>query len=805
MLAHNLKTSIRQLFRNKLFSLINISGLVIGMVSFLLIVQYVRFELSYESFHKNKKDLYRVCSNSYNGKRFQEKMATCPSALAPTLSGNFSEVTGYTRLLRAIRMIISDDEPQNNYRSDNIYFADSSFLSMFSFPVALGKPNTALSVPNTAVITLSLSKKYFGHENPVGKFLRFHSRYFDLQCQITAVLKDVPENSHLHFDALISMSSYQRQNLTYGSLNDWNSILFFTYLKLKEGTNPLAFEKKWTSFIDKESNANLNGEHNRYTLDNIGDIHLTGQKIKYYEEATTNKQIVYLLLSIAFVIMIIAWVNYINLSIAKAMDRAKETGVRKISGASKLNLIGQVYLESFIFNGFSILMALLVSYYLGSAINNLLERHIDFNMLKDTTGTLVMVLLFSGGILISGTYPAFVLASYKPERVLKGKGTTTRKPFDLRKGLVVFQFAASIFLITGVFVMYKQVNYLQNIDLGLNAKQQLVVRAPVLSSDSLFRLKMETLKEEIKQYPEVKSMAGSYTIPGRELRLFNNLSKPQNDPVSFNVLFGDIDFVTAFEFKLLCGRTFDQNILTDKNAVILNEEGVKALGYATPESALDQYVYETDKTPRKIIGVIGNYQQISAKLKYQPTYVELSSVTQNYYTIHLQTSHVDQSLAMVKKLWKEKFPNDPFDYFFLDEFMNRQYKTDIQFGKIFFLFACIAIIIACLGLFGLSYHSSLLRTKEIGIRKTLGSNVIGIVTLLTRDTFGLIIMSSLMALPGSIFFISKWLNNYAFHISLHIWFFLLPVATLLVIGLGTVFFHVVKTANTNPVEALRYE
>jgi putative ABC transport system permease protein len=805
MLSHHLKTSFRQLFRNKLFSLINISGLVIGMVSFLLIFQYVRYELSYESFHKNKKDLYRVCSNSYNGKRFQEKMATCPSALAPTLSENFSEITGYARLLRAIRMIVSDDEPQNNYRSDNIYFADSSFLNMFSFPVSMGKPNTALSVPNTAVITLSLSKKYFGNENSVGKFLRFHSRYFDLQCQITAVLKDVPENSHLHFDALISMSSYQQQRLTYGGLNDWNSMLFFTYLKLKEGTDPLAFEKKWTSFIDKESNTNLNGEHNRYTLDNIGDIHLTGQKIKYDEEATTNKQIVYLLLGIAFVIMIIAWVNYINLSTAKALDRAKETGVRKVAGASKLNLIGQVYMESFIFNGFGMLLALLVSYYLGSAVNNLLDRHIDYNIFKDITGTLLVVLLFAGGILISGTYPAFVLASYKPGKVLKSKYRTTRKTFDLRKGLVVFQFAASIFLITGVFVIYKQVNYLQNIDLGLNAKQQLVVRAPVLSSDSLFRVKMETLKEEIKQYPEVKSIAGSYAIPGRELRLYNNLSKPQNDPVSFNVLFGDIDFVPSFGFKLLCGRGFDQNIPTDKSAVILNEEGVKALGYNTPESALDQYVYEDDKTPRKIIGVIGNYQQISAKLKFKPTYVELSTVIQNYYTIHLQTSRIDQSLALVKTLWKDKFPGDPFDYFFLDEFMNIQYKTDLQFGSLFLLFTCVAIFIACLGLFGLSYQSTRLRTKEIGIRKTLGSTVQGIVTLLARDTFLLILISSLVALPGSLLFISSWLNSYAFHIGLNVWIFLLPVVFLIIIGLGTVIIHVFKTASTNPVEALRYE
>lgn len=805
MLFYNLKTSLRQVRKNKAFSLINISGLVIGMISFLLIFQYVKFEKSYDNFHENKENIYRVYHNIYNGNEFVQKRLGCPSALMPALKENFPEIENSARLLRCVRMVIANESLHASFRSDDVYFADSSFMSMFSFPIHKGQSSNLLVSPNTAVITHTYAKKTFGDENPVGKSLHFQSRYFDFRCIISAVLKDIPENSHIKIDALVSMATYLQQKLAYGKLNDWKSRSYFSYLHLKEDANPLALEKKLPPFIEKSTGETPDRMHSNYTMENIGDVHLNTEPIAQYEEATISKQVLYLLLGIAFIIMFIAWVNYINLSTANALDRAKEIGIRKVSGANRKSLIWQFYFETFIYNGIALILALGIIVSSSTVINNLLGRQIDFNVFNDSKSILAVILLFIGGIIISGTYPAFVLSSYEPKEVLKGKFKGKSTSFDLRKGLVVFQFAASIFLIASVLAIISQVNYLRNTDVGINAKQLLVVRAPVLSSDSLFQMKMERLKQEVKQYPEYKSMAGSYYIPGKEIRWTMELHKSKNDnnPTTFKYLLGDIDFIPSMGFKMICGRTFEQN-KTDKNNIILTETGVKELGFNTPESILNQTIYMHNQ-PRNVIGVIADYHHKSAKLNFESTCIGLSNQTLNYYSIQMQAETHASSLALLKKLWNNTFPDDPFDYFFLNEYMDKEYKTDITFGQVFSFFTCVAIFIACLGLLGLSYHSTHIRTKEIGIRKTLGSTVQSIMLLLFKDTMWLIIISSVIALPCAGFFISSWLNNYANKIEIGWWFFLLPVISLLIIAFGTVSFHVIKTAHLNPVKSLRDE
>lgn len=805
MFLHNLKVTLRQFCNNKLFSLINISGLVIGLVSFLMIFQYARFELSYDDFHKNKDSLYRVLNNTYNGDQLKSKRLGCPSALAPALTQNFPEVEKSTRLLRCIRTVVSNEKLRNSFRTDDIYFADTTFMSMFSFPIKKGQHLNLLAVPNTAIITELFAKKTFGNENPIGQTLRFQSKHFNFQCRIEAVCKDIPNNSHLKFDAMVSMPTYSKLRLVYGHLNNWKGQSFFSYIQIKEGSNAVSLEKKLPPFIEQSMKNSPDGVHRRFTLENIGNIHLNTEDIAQYEEATTSKRSIWLLLGIASIILLIAWVNYINLSTAKALDRAKEVGVLKVSGALKRNLVNQFYLESVVFNGISIVFALLILFSLGTAVNNLLDKPINFNVFRDFKGIIVIVLLFAIGIIISGTYPAFVLSSYNPTKVLKGKVSGNSKSFDLRKGLVVFQFAASIFLVAGVITIVSQVKYLRNIDVGFNAEQLLVVRAPVLQSDSLFNVKMESLKQEVKQYPEIKNITSSYYIPGKEIRYKINLSKFKGDdiPVAFSWLSGDINFIPSFGLQLICGSPFHE-IKAYRSEMVLNETGVKALGYETPESILNKTVYAFGNS-FKIIGVIKDYHHKSAKLKVEPTCIQLAPGALNYYSVKLNTSNNEESLALVRKLWKKSFPDDPFDYFFLDEFMDRQYKTDIQFGNVFSLFTNIAIFVACLGLFGLSYHSTRLRTKEIGIRKTLGSTVNSIMALLLKDTVLLILIASVLAIPGAAYFISKWLSNYPIKIEVSWWFFVLPVLSLVIIAFVTVSFHVIKTANSNPVESLKYE
>ena len=356
MLKYNLKISFRQLLKNKIFSIINIAGLVIGIMSFIVILQYIRFELNYDNFHKDAENVFRVRNDYYKGAKLDEMIAACPPPLAPALKDNFSEVEEYVRLLRGIRMVISNEPENTNFRSDDIYCADSSFFSVFSVPVSKGQVENALNTPNSTIITESFAKKTFGNSNPVGKMLRFKSRYFDFTCTVSSVLKDIPANSHLRFDALVSMSTYRGEKKSYGTLSDWSSPMYFTYLKLKPKSDPKELEAKLPAFVENRWNNPADGEHFKFTLERLNSIHLNKNKVLLYEEETTGKQSIYLLLVIAFIIIIIAWVNYINLSTAKALDRAKEVGVRKVSGANKRNLIGQFFLESILFNAISFLI-----------------------------------------------------------------------------------------------------------------------------------------------------------------------------------------------------------------------------------------------------------------------------------------------------------------------------------------------------------------------------------------------------------------------------------------------------------------
>lgn len=779
------------------------------MSAFLVIVQFVRFELNYDGFNKDAGFLYRIRNDFYAGQALDHMSAGCPPVLAPKLKENFSEVEDYTRLLRAIRMVISNEAENKSFRSDDVYFADPSVMTLFSYPVVAGQTTDALLKPNQAVITESFAHKSFGNQNPVGKILRFHSRYFDYNCLITSVLKDIPANANTRFDALISMPTYSGGYLAYGSLDSWDQLsMFFTFIRLNKHADPTQLEAKLPAFIASQVNNPEDGLHSKFMFEKLCDIHLNPNKVANYEEATTSRQTVYLLLLIAFVVIVIAWVNYLNLSLAKAIDRSKEVGICKVSGAMKSNLISQFFLESSLFNLFSVVISLTLLWVFRQNIQQLFDKPFNLNFLKTPGDLLIILSLFISGSLISGIYPAFVLSSYNPLSMVKGKLSGNSKTFSIKKGLVVFQFTASIFMIAGVFAVYQQVKYMQQMNLGMNSSQLLVLRAPVMNSDSLFMAKINFLKQEIKLYPELKGMAGSYYVPGKEIRWKGNIQANHNstNQVRFCLLNGDIDFVPTFGFKILAGRSFCESITTDEEAIVMNETGIKALGFNSANEAVNQTIYDVfEEKPKKIIGVIADYHQLSAKEAYQPTAIMYNKKMMNFYSILINSHDIKASLGKVETMWKSVFPQDPFDYFFLDDYFNQQYKSDIWFTKIFSFFTSIAILIACLGLFGLSNHSIALRTKEIGVRKTLGSTTWAIASLLGKETLQLIVVSTVVALPLFAYFISIWLNNYAFAIRPQWWFYVVPEIILGIIAFGTIGFYVFKTANANPVEALRYE
>jgi putative ABC transport system permease protein len=779
-----------------------------GMVSFLTIVQFVRYELHYDSFHKNTENIYRVRNDYYYGNHREKMSAGCAPVLGTLLKDNFSEIKAQTRLLRAIRMVVSNEEEHKNFRTDDIYFADASFPKVFSFPVAKGETVKDFNKPNTVMVTETFARKTFGNVSAIGQTLRFHSRYFDISGQIIAVLKDIPENSNLKFDALLSMSSYEQGRHVYGDLNSWDKLsMFFTFLKLKPGTNVKNLQAKIPALIVQNTHNPEDGQHNAFVLERLNKIHLNNNEVLLFDRETIGVQTIYLLIFVAIIIMLIVWINYLNLSSAKAMDRAKEVGVCRVSGANKRDIMRQFFFESFLFSSFCIVISLIILFVFQSPITHLLQRPVNLNMLNSWQNILIVLGLFVGSAIISSAYPAFILSSMQPVNALKGKFVVKSQTIDLKKILVVVQFAASIFLIAGVFAISRQVNYMRNMDLGMNAKQLLVARTPIVSSNDLL-LRLNELKQEINKVPGLNGLGGSWYVPGKEIRYKQELQRSPEAPdvVTFSYLNVNADFVPVTGLHLLCGRLFSETSDKLGQSLIMNRTGVKALGFDSPEDALNQMVYlKHYKFSGKIIGVVDDFHQLSAKVNFEPTVLGYIDVPLNYYSIQIESSNIVQSVVAVKRIWKNIFPDDPFDYFFLDDFFNQQYKSEVQFTKIFCFFTVIAIFVACLGLFGISYHAGIKRTKEIGVRKILGSSVWEIVALLGKDTALLILISGIIAVPGSIWFIASWLNNYAFKAEISWFYYFFPVIGMSVIAFGTIGYHILKTAQSNPVEALRYE
>ncbi len=819
MIKNYFKTAWRNLMKNKIFSLINIAGLSIGMAACLLILQYVNFELSYDQFNHNISDLYRVTNDRYqNGKLVQHGTITY-SAIGKAMQDDYPEVINHARVEPFGKSIITVNDKKID--DQEIIAVDNSFLSMFSYSLIAGDNKTALKDPYAAILTQTAAEKYFGKSNNnFGSLLgkTFMMGKDSTPYKITGVCKDVPENSHLQFDILASYVTMLSGKYPYTQADyDFTDSDFWHYIQLNHGTDYKKLEAKLGAFSEKYFRGNkVSGSVEKFYLQPLAKAHLYSD-YEYEIGKTGSATVVWGLLIIALFIIVIAWVNYINLSTARSAERAREVGVRKVTGASKKQLISQFLAESFLINLVAIMLAILLVIIVQPAFNALIQHRLSFfNLFQKSLGgysiTAGLLALILAGILISGFYPAFVLSSFRPILVLKGKFSASKKGIVLRKGLVVGQFAITVALIIGAFVVYKQIKFMSTQELGININQVLVVKPPVFSNfDSSFMAKENSFKEELKQIVNIQGATTSNRIAGDEMgRAFNVHRSDDNSGNKFTArnIGVDFDFINVYGIKLLAGRNFsptDYNPDYDKlHNVLINTSAIKLLGFSSKEDAIGKSVTMFNKK-WDVIGVVNDYHQKSLRYPMEPTIFQPFYGTDNPISVKIRGSNPASTIAAIKAKYAAFFPGNLFDYYFLDEKFNEQYKNDELFGKAFSIFAGFAIFIACLGLLGLSLFATTQRTREIGVRKVLGASVSNIVFLLSKDFIKLVLIAFVIASPIAWLVMHNWLQDFAYRIHIGYWIFIIAGLLAIVIALATISFQAIKAALANPVKSLRTE
>ncbi len=798
MLKNYFKLTIRNLSRHKLFALVNLGGLIVGMSACIMIMLYVGFELSYDRFHARSEDIYRIRMDQWEEGRHVYQRAKAFGVIGPALESEFPEIQEAARLinLHGIMGNFVMSYKDAKFTEEKVYYADAAILNLFSFNLLEGEAQQALTQPHTIVITSSFAKKYFGEEPAMGKSLIMNG---DEAFLVTGILEDVPKNSHLQFDFLLSFETLKSQEFMLG----WAD--FLTYVLLQPGVNGEQLNAK---LISSNPVAKLLGRESavQLSLQPLHDIHLNSH-MEGEAEANGSAMITYGLLIVAFLILVIAWMNYVNLTTARSLDRAKEVGIRKTVGAERGDLIRQFLTESVILNGVAVLAALLLVAELLPLFNRIFGTTLTFSAYGRFELWGLLLAFFIAGSLASSLYPAFVMSSFQPIKTLKGQFQLLSGKLTLRKVLVVYQFAASIVLIAGTWAVFRQLAFMRHQELGVNIEQTLIVKAPSIA-DSTYSERLNSFKSELLRYEAIQSLTSSTNIPGREstwggtVRRYGD-ARENAAGVDFTGI--DYDFVSAYGMKLLAGRNFSKDFSSDQSAALANEAALRLLRYDNPEEIIGQKIIAWRGAEVQVVGVLQTHHQLSLQHQQPATVFFLRPAGGNFYAIKFKTADLAGTIGRIQSEYEKLFSGNPFEYFFLDEYFNRQYQADQRFGQIFGLFAGLAIVIACLGLFALSAFSAMKRTKEIGIRKVLGATTPNLVMLLSKDFLLLLSLANLFALPLAGIIIKKWLENYAFRINLGWDMFAIPAFIVAAIALITVSTQAIKAALTNPVEALRYE
>ena len=814
MISNYFKLATRNLTKRKGYSFLNILGLAIGITCCLLIFQYVSYEKSYDKFPSKQNQIVRLRLDSYQQGKLAWQSAVVYPAIGPTIKKDYPEVEDFCRLLPQ-DLVLANASTNAKFKETQGYFADPSAIKMLGVQLLNGDPDKALNDPQNIIISETMAKKYFGISEAVGKQLQTPGSSRDGSYLITGVFKDHPHNSHLRINYLTSYATLVSQLKANGDTSNtaqtsfgWYD--FYTYLQLKPGMELNEFGSKLPAFCDRYINSIERNKVNnlKYTLSIIplSDIHLYSN-YKYEAAVNGNGRAVRFIFLIGFIIMAIAWINYINLSTARSVERGREVGVRKVLGAGKTQLVRQFLVESLLMNLMAVLIAFVAFNFLSPTFNQLMGREEPAVIVMSNTYWLWFIVLFVSGTLLSGLYPAFIMSGYNPVSVLKGAFKNTSKGLLLRKGLITAQFGISVLLIAGTIIVLRQVNFMRHQDLGFNINQTLVLDGAATLRDSVYMNTYQPFKVELLKQTAIQSVAASTNVPGQEIFWTTGVKRmnPANsESVILHHLGIDYDFIPQFQLKMISGRNFSKDFPTDENAAILNEMAVSAFGFKNPTDAVGQKLIRRRDT-LTIIGVVQSFHHQGLQKAIDPQIILLVPDSRDAYSIKLSSADMPKTIATVQNIWTSHFPDDPFNYFFLDEFYNQQYKADQQFGKVFTLFAMLAILIACLGLLGLSSYNILQRTKEIGIRKVLGASTQKVVYILAKDFLILVLVAFIVAVPFTWWIMHSWLQEFAYRINIQWWVFAVAGLLAVLIALFTISFQAIKAAIANPVKSLRTE
>ncbi len=796
MIKNYLLLAFKNLRKQKVFSLINILGLTVGITCCLMIFLFIKHESSFDDFHKNGKDIYRVvrmADNTGSGSKNMVSWVSGPYAKA--LRNDYPDA-----IEQAVRVNPDNDlftYNNTSFNEKNVYITDSNFFQFFNFPLLKGDAATVLKDPASIVLTVSTAKKYFGNEDPMGKVVQMNKK---MPLKVTGIAKDVPVNSHLYFDMVVPISNWKYhdslQNFPYNGL--------YTYVQLNPKVNVKQLVSRFPQFMDKYLGKYYaaNGFKMDLDLEPLKNIYFNSDVHDNVKHG--NKKVVFIFMSIAILILIIACINFMNLATARATDRSKEVGLRKVLGAVRKQLFSQFILESLLYAAISSVLALLILQLLMRPYTNLLGYTLPSYWTDPWVYIFIAAIILIIGLL-AGIYPALLLSSFSPIESLKGKLKIGKNGAFFRKALVVFQFSISVLLIISITIITSQMGYVRNKDLGFNKEQSLLVQ---IDNGDIYDRRVR-FKNMVQNDPSIMSVSLMSGEPGgfHDTQGFEAEAKP-GEKLLFDTEFADFEFVKSLGLKIIAGRDLSSSFPTDSTqAVLINRTAAIKLGYSTPEQAIGKWVKNMtrDSLRRNIVGVVEDYHYASLKEKIDPIIISTSQDWRVALIRIKPSNHLQPTIENIKKTYASVASGYPFEYNFLDEAFNQHYKDDIKQNSILSIFSAIAIFIACLGLFGLASYTAIKRTKEIGVRKVLGSSVQSIVVLLSKDLLKPVLLGTFIAIPVGYYLMNKWLQGFAYRTDIYWWMFALAGMAAILIALVTVSSQAIKAALSNPVKSLRTE
>jgi len=812
MLMNYLKIAFRNIMRYKGYSFINISGLAVGMACCIVISLWILQEFQYDAFHENADNLYGIV-NVKNDEGGGSSKISLPVPLAPALIKEFPEVTAATRYYPGGQILLKYQD--KIFYEKRSYFVDPSFLQMFSYNFISGDLNTALNDPYSIIITEDIADKYFAEESPVGKSIDFNDEY---ELIVTGVMENVPDNSSMQFEILLPYALRDILDKKERYRPSWWHNRLRTYVQLQEKSSPELAGEKITDYYRQQARSEL-GQYIT-TMENSGEIDKLRQqadieldrrlvleplkniRLSRHYGGTVRARYLSVFATIAFAILLIACINFMNLSTARSAVRAKEIGLRKVVGASRKNIVWQFLGESFLLSFAAIFIAVFTVLLLLPAINNLFQLKLQFNLVGNSfiLPVLIGIALFTG--LAGGSYPALILSSFQPVRTLKGDLKSGTKGSVMRKSLVVIQLTLSVFLIFGTVVIYKQLDYVKSKDLGYEKEH--VICIPLNSGSLPY---FDTMKSRLLSDSRILSVSGIHQKPTWISSTTSAVDWDSKNP-ALNVRLGNFrvnyDYVKTMSIQLVAGRDFSKDFSADeKNSFVVNEEVVKLMGLKNADAVGKRLMFNGDEGT--IIGDVKNFHYLPLGYSIQPMAMHLMLDRTKFLLVSVVPSDVTSTVDFIRKTWMDVMPSFPFEYSFLDSDYDALYRSEENSGVMLRCFTLLAILIACLGIFGLASYTAEQRTKEIGIRKILGASVPNILNLMSKEFLLLALLSNVAAWPFSYYLMNGWLENYAYRTSIDIWTFILPAFITIVLTMLTVAFQAMKAANVNPVVALKYE